>query len=451
MADLNFHKNLRDRDTLSVRRRELLTDVVRYTEEGELRKGFNRDFMKYLDEISFRMLTGGEDYYALFLSQTLREIDFNLAFPTASVLRGGNVIFIFNPLPFLYLEELEARALLKHEIYHIILKHHGREKSLKNKFGKLAINLGLDITVNQYISHLPTFMERIGTVNKRFDMTLRTGETLEYYVEEIDLAVKKHGKDTDMRKENGIDFYAAHDLWAESDTESDDEAREKLKGILSHAGDKGVPSEILKILQLGDRGKVSWSGFVKRAMKSMPKGKRKTVARLDRRQPGRLDLRGELRDYVPEITVALDISGSIGEKEMEGFLKELLNLTCQYDSKIRILECDNVVRRDYEIMTLKDIRPLLKRRGGTRFSPVFEYLKEKGSRNTLLIYFTDGLGEDRLSVKPIHHKTIWVVLGKTMSLKDPKGEVIFLKPDLEEVDRTYGIEMMRTMLQEWAK
>lgn len=452
MADLNFHKDLRDRDAISARRRELLSDAVAFTESGSLRKGFSRDFLRYLDELSFRMVTSGEDYYALFLSRTIREIDFTLTYPASSVMRKGSVVFMFNPLSFLFLEELEARAMIKHEIYHIILKHHSREKVLKNKYQKLAISLGMDISVNQYITNLPHFAERINSVNVRFNLNLRTNETLEFYVESIHEAMMKMDrKDLDMKKENGIDIETAHDRWAESETEDEDRSRETIKAILSHAGDKGVPGEILKILETGGKGRINWQSSVRRALRTVPKGRRKTVARLDRRQPDRLDLKGELRDFAPDITVALDISGSITDKDMNGFLTEMLMLTRQHDAPIRVLECDNEVRRDYMIRSIKDIRPLLDRRGGTRFSPVFEYIKEKNLRSTFLVYFTDGEGEEHLTISPVHFRTLWVVLGSSISLKDPRGDVFILKEDREEVDRTYGLQVMRTLLHEWAR
>ena len=185
MVDLNFRDEFQDKDSLMQKRKELLYDMISFEETGELRHGFSREFLCYLNEISFRMLNGGEDYYALCLANTLREIDFNLGFPTASILRKNKIIFLFNPALFLTLEEREAKAMLKHEILHILLKHHQREKVLKSTFQKLAINLAMDVAVNQYINHLPYFCERLNTVNRRFDLTLRTGETLEYYTEEI--------------------------------------------------------------------------------------------------------------------------------------------------------------------------------------------------------------------------------------------------------------------------
>jgi predicted metal-dependent peptidase len=97
------------------------------------------------------------------------------------------------------------------------------------------------------------------------------------------------------------------------------------------------------------------------------------------------------------------------------------------------------------------MKPLLKRRGGTKFSPVFSYLKEENLRNTLLIYFTDGLGESKLELRPYHHKTIWVVKGDKLSLTEPYGEVVKIKSHKEEGDAVYGLQVMRALLHDWAR
>lgn len=452
MVDLNFNREFHEKDMLMEKRRELLLDLQKYMEEGLLRKGFNKDFFTYLNEISFKMLTGGEDYYALFLGDTIREIDFNLAFPTASVLKGNKIHFIFSPTTFLLLEEREAVALIKHEILHILLKHHARERILKNKYRKLAINLAMDISVNQYINHLPAFVERINTVNMRFDLNLKTNETLEFYTEEIHKAILLHPKEAkELAESDGGNYEEVHDRWVESEDEESDEVKDKLKSTLQLASRNGIPDEVLRIVRGNLKGEVHWTSVIKKALRTLPKGKKKTVTRVNRRQPERLDLRGELKNHIPDLTVAVDISGSIDDKSMRDFLKEIVILSHAYSESIRIIECDNEVRRDYKIRSFNDIQPLLKRRGGTKYTPVFQHLKDENLRNTLLIYFTDGLGEDRLGTKPGHYKTIWIIKGEKLSLSDPYGEVIYLKTSVKEDDPAYGVQVMRALLHDWAR
>ena len=87
MVDLNFNREFSEHDILSEMRRNLLQDVIEYTENGKLRKGFNEAFFSYINEISFSLLNSGEDYYALFLGETIREIDFFISFPRRAFLK----------------------------------------------------------------------------------------------------------------------------------------------------------------------------------------------------------------------------------------------------------------------------------------------------------------------------------------------------------------------------
>ena len=65
-------------------------------------------------------------------------------------------------------------------------------------------------------------------------------------------------------------------------------------------------------------------------------------------------------------------------------------------------------------------------RGGTAFTPVIEYINnDKYFRDSLLIYFTDGYGENKIP-KPLTYRNLWVILGeaKELSLKEPYGAVV---------------------------
>ena len=158
-------------------------------------------------------------------------------------------------------------------------------------------------------------------------------------------------------------------------------------------------------------------------MGTMESNKKKTITRRNRRQPNRLDLRGELRGHKAEIAVAIDISGSISNEEFKQAIKEVLNIVKTHSQEITIIECDSEIRRAYKVRSPKDIQDRFKKRGATKFSPVFEYANEK--KINLLVYFTDGKGENKLRVLPKGYKILWVISGRgdKLSLKEPYGAV----------------------------
>ena len=118
-----------------------------------------------------------------------------------------------------------------------------------------------------------------------------------------------------------------------------------------------------------------------------------------------------------------------------------------------IIEIDNEIRNIYELRTENDIRNRSKDNGSTQFTPVFKYIVDNNLRNVVLIYFTDGIGEKELSVKPINKKTIWVVSGnEELSLKNPYGEVKRINSEKKEViEGNIGLKMLNEEIHEWAR
>ena len=60
-----------------------------------------------------------------------------------------------------------------------------RSKELKNKYSTLAINMAMDIVVNQYLNYLPPYATTLQSVNSSYSLKLEPYESFEYYVEKI--------------------------------------------------------------------------------------------------------------------------------------------------------------------------------------------------------------------------------------------------------------------------
>lgn len=436
---------------LDRKRRDLLRDVVTFLESESLRKGFTKDLYSYMELLNLSMMEEGNDFYARFTGKMEYRLNWSLKWPLSTVIKSGKFYLNINPIIFLFQREEEAKALIKHEIMHIILMHHKRVEALKNDYSKLAINLAMDIAVNQYLKNLPGYCQRLSSVNLALNLDMKLNEPLENYVRDIDGAFKEDKTLIAKYDErNNIDYKEVHDEWSFGEDLSKDINREAVRGILKFSSKNGIPKEVTNLLKDLSPGKLSWREIIKSHIKSSPSGKRKTVTRRNRRQPQRLDLKGELGNHIPEVIVAIDVSGSIVDEDVVNFAREILSLTKQYKRPIRIILCDNEIIDDYEIFSIKDLRKLEDRRKGTSFSPVFERLREEGNRTCLLIYFTDGAGEEELTITP-HHRTLFVVTGERLSLKNPPGKVIYLNKEVIKDNSTYGLEAMRELLHEWAR
>ena len=104
------------------------------------------------------------------------------------------------------------------------------------------------------------------------------------------------------------------------------------------------------------KGELPWNLYLKKLMGTVESNKKKTITRRNRRQPNRLDLRGELRNHKAEIAVAIDISGSISDEEFKQAVKEVLAIVKNYNHEITIIECDNEVKRAYKVKSIRDIK-----------------------------------------------------------------------------------------------
>ncbi len=183
-----------------------------------------------------------------------------------------------------------------------------------------------------------------------------------------------------------------------------------------------------QVKEINKPAELSWQAILKKYVGTIASNKRKTRIRLNRRQPERFDLSGRVDDKVLKIAVAIDTSGSVDDEMIAKIFNEIFEILAKRKHEITVIECDAEVQRVYKARNKSEIQKKVMGRGGTWFSPVIDYINnDKYFRDALLIYFTDGFGEDKIP-KPRSYRNIWVVFGgaKNLSLKEPYGIVLSL-------------------------
>lgn len=113
------------------------------------------------------------------------------------------------------------------------------------------------------------------------------------------------------------------------------------------------------------------------------------------------------------LVLALDTSGSIGARDFAEFLAEVDALKGQVRARVTLLACDTALVPGapwrFEPWDSLSLPPGLGGGGGTRFTPVFDWLAEEPVRPDAVLYFTDALGEF-----PTHapdYPVLWLVKG----------------------------------------
>lgn len=414
-----------------------ITHMLKSNKKGEkfdisTDENFKKDFFSLVDKVNLSLMEDKENFYGYFLFQMGREIRFDITSATSINFKDAKYVMYFNPIIFLELNMEQMQSTIKHEILHVLSQHLIRLKDFKDKYSTLALNLAMDVVVNQCLDCLCPYSVTLEYINNKYNLNLEKFKTFEYYLEkiqtELDLQEENdEGEIVDNNENVAVDFDAekTHDIWEECIEIDEKTLRDFTEKFADNAKKGSVPTYIENMIKSlkNSKGELPWNLYLKKLMGTIEANKKKTITRRNRRQPNRLDLRGELRGHKAEIAVAIDISGSISDEEFKQAIKEVLTIVKSHNQEITIIECDKEIKRTYKVKSPKDIKERVASGGGTKFLPVFEYANNK--KINLLIYFTDGKGEEKLEIKPRGYKTLWVISGRgeKLSLQEPFGVV----------------------------
>ena len=414
-----------------------ITQMLKSNKKGEkfdisTDENFKKDFFSLVDKVNLSLMEDKENFYGYFLFQMGREIRFDITSATSINFKDAKYVMYFNPIIFLELNMEQMQSTIKHEILHVLSQHLIRLKDFKDKYSTLALNLAMDVVVNQCLDCLCPYSITLEYINNKYNLNLEKFKTFEYYLEkiqtELDLQEENdEGEIVDNNENVAVDFDAekTHDIWEECIEIDEKTLRDFTEKFADNAKKGSVPTYIENMIKSlkNSKGELPWNLYLKKLMGAIEANKKKTITRRNRRQPNRLDLRGELRGHKAEIAVAIDISGSISDEEFKQAIKEVLTIVKSHNQEITIIECDKEIKRTYKVKSPKDIKERVASGGGTKFLTVFEYANNK--KINLLIYFTDGKGEEKLEIKPRGYKTLWVISGRgeKLSLQEPFGVV----------------------------
>ena len=132
-----------------------------------------------------------------------------------------------------------------------------------------------------------------------------------------------------------------------------------------------------------------------------------------------------LRSSQVDVVVALDTSGSVSPEEIREFVSEIDAIKGQVRARITLLACDAQLSEDgpwtFEPWEAFRLPKEFRGGGGTRFTPVFDWVAGQDRAPDLLIYFTDAKGE--FPKREPGFPVLWLVKGKA---KVPWGQRVQL-------------------------
>jgi len=314
-----------------------------------------------------------------------------------SITPNGNFRITYNPYKLQNKGLAFTKALLKHEIYHIIFGHFFIK--IKNKREKGLWNICMDAAVNQYIPELDALSMPMDALLKEGCASDNENLFVAPPMNYINKTAEEYFKwaVNFMEDEKMADLEEVEDKRSETDSHdfnseiSQEMAVDIVSEVISQAYDKSagdIPSGIEFAVQLMiKKPKVSWANVLRRFFGSSTVVDRyRSILKPNRRYE---DQPGWQSEYGPKIAVILDTSGSIIEEEYNSFFSEIDSIAKITGGKVFLIQSDQDVRSviQYSRGSWKDI--VLKGKGSTDMQPAVDYVQSV-IRPEGIVVFTDG-------------------------------------------------------------
>lgn len=316
--------------------------------------------------------------------------------PTAGArVEKGQVHFVFNTEFMLSKTILEQVAIIKHEIFHVLLDHCGVRGNLDGQTtNREAKNIAMDCAINQYIKNLPEGAIILDTMEKIVNHSLEPYETWEYYYQQIKKAadkspnVKKGAPNHEFMEGNCQDENNGKELSETEKAINRVSVKDLTNKSLKAAAGK-IPDGLVNVLAAMNKpAQLPWKQILRNFISSArcfqtKNTKMRVHRRFELEQPGKKKLKKLI------LGVCTDSSGSVSNESYEKFMHEIAsiakNTTITY-----LVHADCEVQKVDKITGGKAKGDVLKKRhgsGGTAYQPAIdECLRLKCDA---IIYFGD--------------------------------------------------------------
>jgi predicted metal-dependent peptidase len=305
------------------------------------------------------------------------------------------------------LRRLEQRvAVLKHEALHLLFKHLFR----RNERDPELFNLAADLVVNQFIGRwpLPEYAVTLATFP---DLGLEPDRDVDWYYDQlVQLQDDPDGAPRSAEALAGLQGQAPpsdHQAWGEGEPGpvSDaweaaiDQAVEQARERTNAQQWSALPGAIQEQVSLAlarRRPRVDWKRTLRLFAASSMRTKVVNTARRESRRyatperPGWPVTPGIRVKRFQRLAVVVDTSGSVGDTDVGRLFAEVRGIW-RAGAELHIIEADAHVQATYPFTG--DAPASLSGRGGTRFDPALQWLRDNRShRFDGCIYLTDGAG-----------------------------------------------------------
>ncbi len=385
----------------------------------------------------------------------------------------ANGIIFYDPAFVDTLTTAELAAAVVHELYHWLRDHHGRGKALGNdhQLWNMAGDLEINDDLEEQGYKLPTNCLSVD------QFKLPKGKMMEEYYNALrQMQANQQNPGSKAKQGQGpghgqCGSCAGNPMPGEPEGKGGGSGQDPQQADVSGAGGgvdglteaeanrirKEVAEDVQTQAKAKGRGSVPgswirWAGdqlsapkidwrkklaqAVKRAASYRPGSVVTHYTRPSRKQAGvgfgaGRPIMSAMRQPVPRVTVAVDTSGSMGDREMQTAMAELDGILKATGADVDFISCDARVHEQKAIRTWQDAAKLLKGGGGTDFNPIFEAAcRPRGGaqRPEVIVVVTDGCGPAP-AFPPPGINTIWLLISRYRQKPCNWGECIEVDDD----------------------
>jgi len=301
----------------------------------------------------------------------------------------------------------QAEFGFAHEVLHNVFDHMGR----RNGRDPQLSNIAADFAVNQILKD-----ERIGEVPdwiKIFQDSKYRGMSYEEIYDDIyekaeKIDISKLGElldehlDEEGEGEGGGDQDGDKEgkgkgrpkLTAEEKKQIRDEIKEAMVAAAQSAGAGRVPAGVQRMIKDFTEPKMDWRQLLRMQIQSIIKSNFSFSRPNRKSQHSGAVLPGLMNEETIDVSIAIDMSGSISDVQAKDFMSEVKGIMEEYkDFKLDIWCFDTEVYNYAKFTgdTADEIMDYeVKGGGGTDFDVNFDFMKEEGIEPKKFIMFTDG-------------------------------------------------------------
>lgn len=319
------------------------------------------------------------------------------------------------------LNDLELTFLVAHEVCHPMFDHNFRRGSRDPK----KWNVAADYVINQILTDekIGQFIEG-GCLNKSiYDAGKGVSEAI------YELLPDQGGNGGGKFGQGGSPGGSAYDdvqdgsQSAAEREQMSEEWKVKVSQAAQSAKMQGkLSANIERLVGEVINHKVDWRNVLRNFL-TKAKDETRSWARANRRFLSQgMYLPSADGEAMGELVIAVDCSGSIGDKELNQFAAEITAIKQDMNpAVIHVVYFDSRVCHYDAFNRDDDLFIKAHGGGGTAFSPVFKFLDEKGIEPVATVFLTDLYCDD--FGNPVDHPVLWVSYGAN---KAPWGEVVMM-------------------------